>query len=240
MFALAKLLFMGVFINDVFLNQEVKGGISKLLSENPSLVTAAISTIVTVVLVFITWLYLRETKKMREIAYESLQVDASPKVFVSSLEIAHGLNPSTRKLILTPICKIRNVGKTEAKRIEISYKVLFNEETQIEWQIERAPYIFPTQTFKFNAVAFEIILENDEKVAQAKDILERVGKVLLPQNFSPQVSLNLTIKYFDYNDEEQKISYLAVYSWNHAGWGLRIAEEAAEEEETESSESPQD
>lgn len=59
---------------------------------------------------------------MRKIAFKSLQVDASPKVFLSKIDTKQNVNSSEKLLELTPLCWITNVGKTEAKKPEVSYK----------------------------------------------------------------------------------------------------------------------
>jgi hypothetical protein len=219
------------FLEEIFIsNQEEKIRIGKLLSENPSLVTAVITTITTVVLVIITWRYLKETKRMRLIAYRSLQVDASPKVFLSTIRSAYDTNPAERQLIIEPTCYIRNVGKTEAKRIVASYKILFDDETQSEKTIKPAPHIFPTQTVSFTPGKLRIVLD-EQLIAQASETIAQKKKVLFPSNFRPKVLMNLTIKYLDHNEEEQKISYLAEYLWDEGSWGMTIAEEETERPE---------
>jgi len=225
-FAITKLFLVEIFIS----NQEEKIRIGKLLRENPSLVTAVVSTITMVVLAFITWRYLKETKRMRQIAYESLQVDASPKVFLSTMKTAYDTNPSERQLIIEPTCVVKNVGKTEAKRIVISYKVLFDDEIKFEKTIKPAPHLFPTQELSLKAGKLRIRLD-EQLIAQASETIAQKKKVLFPSNFRPKVSMNLSIKYLDHNEEEQLTSCLAEYLWDDGSWGMMVAEEETERPE---------
>ena len=193
-------------------------------SKNPTLFASIVTSIATLVLAIITIFYLGETKKIREIADKAFQVDVSPKVFISNIVTRQLLNTQEKRLQIAAICEITNVGKTEAKNMEISYTILVGEKFQVPGTIEKAPYIFPTQTISFTTHSVGIKL-NEGQVELAKNQLEKDKKITFPQNFDEKINLKIKINYFDHNNKEQSVSYLCDYRWDSTDWGIRIPTE---------------
>ncbi|MHC4740140.1 MAG: hypothetical protein ACYS9Y_14620 [Planctomycetota bacterium] len=108
---------------------------------------AALSTmvlaIVTVVLAFITWLYLCETKKQRLVMEKTISVDVSPMVFIDNVKTEFEMNDNKKCLDVKTLFVIKNSGKTEARNIQFSYILTYKNGKEIRNSAIPFQYLFP-------------------------------------------------------------------------------------------------
>ncbi|MGA2534215.1 MAG: hypothetical protein ABSG19_14405 [Candidatus Aminicenantales bacterium] len=177
--------------------------------------------IATLGLAIITYFYLRETKKMRDVASDSLRIDAAPKIFIQSINTHRDFDKQAKKLFVNATIRINNVGKTEAKNIKIFYEIKIGGSLQIPRQVDTAPHIFPSQsvTFKTLPVFFEL---NDKDLQIAGEHLEKKEKMLFPPAPRPAFLLLIKIEYIGYKDEPAAVSYLCEYDWECGDWAMSI------------------
>jgi len=120
----------------------------KWFQQNHSLVL----TFATVVLAFITFFYLLETKSIRRIAERTFLIDTNPKVFLQEITPKPRLNESIKSIEVSLIFKIKNAGKTEARDVAVDYQIQSEETneqktktTTIEGTVGPLQYLFPSQ-----------------------------------------------------------------------------------------------
>jgi hypothetical protein len=190
--------------------------------ENLSLETkfqVAVTTTITGILAYITFLYMRETKRMRKIAERALDIDVAPLVFMQKIDSTEILDEMNKKLTLYEILYVTNVGKSPAYDIEVSYR-LVSEPVQFSWEHITSPHLYPTQVALFYVIPFSFTLTDRE----VEEIKNRMGKphalVLFPMRSKPSFEIELKIKYLSLNNKQQQISYLCNYLWDSNRWGI--------------------
>jgi hypothetical protein len=188
-------------------------------------IQAAVTTTVTAGLAFITFLYMQETRRMRIIASDSLKIDAAPKLFIHSIATHRNLDSQAKKLFINATIRINNVGKTEARNVNIFYEIRIGGNLQIPKQIETAPYIFPSQSVacKTLPVYFEL---NDRETQIAGEKLEKKEKILFPPPLKPTFFLLIKIEYTGFKGEADAVSYLCEYDWACGDWAMSIPQAA--------------
>ncbi|MGB9004938.1 MAG: hypothetical protein WCB96_04360 [Candidatus Aminicenantales bacterium] len=190
--------------------------------------SAIILSIVTVIsyvaLAIITFFYMKETRRIREIAVEDLKIGASPQVFVSNIGTFQTLDEEKKKIAIQAIIQITNTGRTEATNVIIKYKLLIAEHIQIPWESQEAPYIFPNQSLLFNSLSYAIDL-NEEDTKSAKSQLENNKKISFRPETKPKYEMEIKIEYFGYQKEKKILSWLCDYRWDGINWGMRILKE---------------
>ena len=77
-----------------------------------------ISTIAMCILAFVTYLYLKETKNIRQIYENNFYYELSPKAFLEDVKSIYNLNEKKRSLEFFTTLWFKNTGKTEAFNFE--------------------------------------------------------------------------------------------------------------------------
>lgn len=158
-----------------------------------------INTFSTVTLAVITFFYLLETSKIRHISEKALTLDLSPKVYIDTFKSDVNFNHLTNNFDIISLAVLKNVGRTEATNITISYNVKLGKMTAEE-KIETLQFLFPGQTVQLaiNVISVPIdqaLLSKIQEYRKAKKLIDlsiitQVPKILLPIN----------IKYTDVNN----------------------------------------
>ncbi len=182
------------------------------LSESSSLVLA----IATLVLVIITFFYLRETRLIRKVADKSFRVETSPKVFLESILCTPHLNYAEKKIEVRATLKIKNVGKTEAKNFVAVY-TLSSGRMKMEDKIGPIPYLFPSQGVVYQTKMLDVAL-NDQQLAVAKEAMDTKKALIVPENFAPPIFLGLSLRYLDHEGKEQNLPYKCKYIFHTNSW----------------------
>ncbi len=190
----------------------------KFLSENSEFVL----TIVTLALVIITFIYLRETRLMRKIADKTFKTETAPKVFLENIKSFPQLNEKKREIEVTAVFKIKNVGKTEAKNFVGDYS-LSSGKGKIEGKIGPVTYLFPTQGYQYETKMLGVSL-NKQNFAIAKEALEKKKPLIVPEDFGTPIYLDLNLKYIDHEGKEQNLPYKLKYIFHANAW-IFIVEE---------------
>lgn len=211
--------------------------ICKFVKENPTLVTAFLTALGTIALSIITGLYLFETKKMRvetkkmrEIAYKTLKVDLSPKIFIDRIETERNLNESNKILEIMPVYVLENVGKSEATDVKLATKVMQGEKITDFSKFESGPDIYPTQEIEYRR-SLILIKINDEYLDLMKKILNREITDFKETYWLPRIAdkeshpvkIYITIKYLDHEKKECGFTNVFRYHMGRNYWS-RIKE----------------
>jgi len=190
-----------------------------------------ITAIGSIVLVIVTFLYLLETKKMRDISSLALKIDSSPMVFIHKIHTQQTLDEPKKKLIIQENFIIKNTGKMEARNINIKYKILIGKQVQVPGELKDFPYIFPTQEIAFDSVPVFIELNNEE-IQISKGQIQNGKAIFFRPETKPKLEMEIEIYYQGFKDEPQRIPYLCQYHWDSAKWGMMVLskkEEASNE-----------
>lgn len=183
-----------------------------------------IQAIVTVILAYITFLYMRETKRMRKIAERALDIEAAPLVFMQKVDSNKILDENNKKLTLYEVLHITNVGKSPAYDLKVEYR-LVSDPVEFSWQYEASPHLYPSEEVLFYVIPFSFDLSDKE----VKEIGNRMGKpyalALFPMEPKPSFEIELKIKYLGLNRKPEQVSYLCAYKWDSNMWGLTTLQE---------------
>ena len=182
---------------------------------------AIITALATIVLTRVTYLYLKETQKMRTIAYETLSVDASPKVFIKTINTFQEFDEQVERINIRETIEMANVGKTEAKNIKVSYKILLGGIIQVPWELTQAPHIFPSQRVFFDIIPVGVSLTDQETAQVKKNVQEKKLSLFMPFT-KPKIEIQINIDFLGYKDMPQCVSYSCVYRWDANNWALNI------------------
>jgi hypothetical protein len=180
-----------------------------------------ITAIGSIALVIVTCLYLNETRRMRDIAALALKVDSSPKVFISAMFPYQPLDESNKRLIMYTKFVIKNTGNTEARNINIKYKIIKDEQVQVFKELKETPYIFPTQEIAFDSIPIFIEL-NDKEIQTSKEQIKNGEDILFPRGAKPKLEMEIEISYRGFKDEPQRIPYLCEYQWDSCKWVIMV------------------
>ena len=183
--------------------------IYKFLKENPILITAFLTALGTIALSIITGLYLFETKKMREIAYKTLKVDLSPKIFIDRIETERNLNESNKILEIMPVYVLKNIGKSEATNVKVATKVMQGGKITDFSKFESGPDIYPTQEIEYRRSLIFINIK-DKYLDLIKNILDQEITDFKETYWLPSfadkeshpVKIYIIIKYLDHEKKE--------------------------------------
>lgn len=186
--------------------------VNKFLPLVVSIITAFATLmlfIATFILAMITFSYLTETKKMREIAYKTLKIDLSPKIFIDRIETERNLNESNKILEIMPVYVLKNVGKSEATDVKLATKVVQGGKITDFSKFESGPDIYPTQEIEYRR-SLILININDEYLDLMKKILnqeiidfkETYWLPRITDKESYPVKIYITIKYLDHEKKE--------------------------------------
>lgn len=132
--------------------------ISSWLENNSAMVT----TIATVVLALLTFLYLRETWKQRVLTERAVWVQTSPKVFIKKIESRVNPDYDTNELVVHSTIIFTNCGKTEAKNVVWFYTIKQDEQELVKRDKRRAPHIYPEQNCGTDITDFRIKLKPEQ------------------------------------------------------------------------------
>lgn len=186
-----------------------------------------ISAISTGVLAVITYYYMRETKAMRNIADLAFQLDVSPKVFISDMSPDIKLNSAEKKIEIATQCELKNVGKTEAKKIQASYLLSVDSVVAEQKSFKScakskiAPSIFPSQAVSFRTEKIFVVLK-EEYFEAARNQYDKEKRITFASETMPHIGLEVRIEFLDHNNSKQGVSYLCTYKWDSITWGMEV------------------
>ena len=196
-----------------------------------AIILPIITAIGSIALVIVTYLYLRETRRMRDISAQALTIDSSPMVFIDAIETHLLLDEPKKGLQIQARIVLKNTGKTEARTIMLKYKIILGERIQVPWKLQETPYIFPTQEITFNTDHVFIDL-NDKEIQNAIEQVQSGKSILFPSETKPKLKIEIEVNYRGFGDEPQRIPYLCEYLWDLGKWDLLVLpkkEEASHE-----------
>jgi len=170
----------------------------------------------TLALAIITFFYLRETSKIRRISEKALQLDLEPKIFIENISSEVKPDYNKNSLEVSAIIKIKNAGKIEGIQFQAPY-TLSSGNIKIEGVIGPVPYLFTTQgiTYQTKFMSIDISKENMEIVKQSLQVKK---PLIVPENFVPPVSLDISLNYLDKQNKEYKIPYSWTYLFHKNEW----------------------
>ncbi len=195
-------------------------GIFKFFGSNPTMIVAIFTALGTIALAVATWLYLKQTRRMVDIIHKSYHVDFSPKVFISGIKTERTISIKERKFGIKPICEITNLGKTEAKKPEVAYKISWGD-LEIKKKIKPASYLYPTQKAFFDTGVLWRSL-GDKDIEVAKQAFDSKIKPLIPKEFAPPILLDIKLKYLDHEDKKQERPFNFSYNWDSDTWSIYL------------------
>jgi hypothetical protein len=184
--------------------------------------SAVIIAIATIVLVFITYFYLRETRLIREIADKSFLLENSPKVFVSKISANAKLNKDKKKIEITAAIKIKNVGKTEAKDLVCSY-TFSQSKIKMEETVGPMDYLYPTHQVQYSTKMLDIIL-NEQQYEIAQEAIEKKATLRVSEDFLKPVYLTVNLRFFDQEGNETKRDFKFKYLFHLNDWVVNTEE----------------
>lgn len=179
-------------------------------------ISPLILAISTIVLVVITYCYLRETKLIRIVAQKSLQLESAPNVFIENVRSERKFNYEEKKLKLFTISTITNSGITKAKKLTGIYE-LFSGNNQIKYTIGPFAYLSPKQKYNYESKVLEINL-SDENASIIQQAIDSGRNFIAPEGFIPEINFKINLKYYDLNNEEYNDEYNLKYVFNKDIW----------------------
>jgi len=172
---------------------------------------AYITCISTAALAILTGIYIFYTHKIADVAEKALLIDTSPKVFLQDIDFKRSLNRSEKKINVSAVLKITNVGKTEAREFKCTY-TMSSGKVRIEDELKPMPYIFPTQRLEYNTKIFSVSL-SEEEFSAAEEAMEKKIPYLPEKQI--EVLLNLNLQYVDNDGKQRDVPYKIGYSFNN-------------------------
>ena len=175
---------------------------------------AFILAVATLLLVLVTYHYLRETKKIRKIAEKSFELDSGPKVFLAEITPVPRLDNTKKSIYVTLVLKVKNVGRTEAKEINMDYIFSYekdnNKKITVEGSIDSIQYIFPTQEVAKETKMLSLVLD-DKNFSIVKAAKEQNKPVIPRKGLVPPIYFKLTLSYLNQNNERISCPYKYKY-----------------------------
>lgn len=180
-------------------------------------ISAYISTIAMCILVYVTFLYLKETKNIRKVYEKSFYYEISPKAFLEDVNSTVQLNDKKRSLEFFTTLRFKNTGKTEAFKFEHEYSFISGN-ISMKGKFGPMPYLHPGRGIKTETKLFDLSLKDDNLfnfIKKAKDENKPINIANL--NFPP-ISLNVTVRYLDQNKKLIKYQYTFEYQLEKNIW----------------------
>ena len=161
----------------------------------------------TVILAIITYFYLVETRSLRKIAEQSFIHDTSPKVFINGIISTRKLNVARRRIEVTSVFKITNIGKTEAKDLT-GHWTISSGKSQFEDNFGPIQYFFPGQETNYKTKMLTVGL-NKKQFEAAKKAIE--SKLKYSDKLPTKIYFKIKLSYL--NQIGKQISYTFNYEY---------------------------
>lgn len=192
--------------------ETIKSSETVLISQKILIAATVAVAAATVFLAYATFRYLN-------VAQESLKFEKSPQVFLASdITSKPLLDHDNKRILVTPIIRIKNGGRGKANNIRISFVLKTSQET-VEDTLKLFPYLFPDQTASFPLGRFAFPLS--EQTYQAlKEMPEKKFPEVIPEDYEESLQLEFTIFSESENGALEPIHYKAKYTLHSNEWTL--------------------
>jgi hypothetical protein len=169
------------------------------------------------ILAFITYLYLNETIKIRKMYEKSFDYEHSPKVFLREVNSKIHLDEQKRSLVYLTTIDIKNTGKSSALNFECEYS-FESGSIKKEEKFEQLAYLHPEQGIKIETKFLGITLKDDNAYNMAKKLIKEDKPIVITTPQLPPVSLNVTLKYLNQNNDQIEHKYALEHLPNKNIW----------------------
>lgn len=172
--------------------------------------------VLTLGLLIVTYLYLRETASIRKTAEKSLQIETCPKVFISSITSRPRFIASMRQIEITVFVQIKNAGKTEAKNVILNYNLSLGK-VQMKDKIGPIPHIFPDQSLTYSTKVMSLNLDK-KNLLVVKEALREKKSISIKGELQNPIILEMNLKYPNKEGVDENISYKFKYLIRNNAW----------------------
>ena len=159
-------------------------------------------------LVGITFFYLLETRELRKLGERSFLFENKPKVYIEPIKIGWSLDENRDALQSTNIIRVKNVGKTEALNLRVIYRFITRGVSE-DFKTINIVKLYSDQSFRFDH-KFGVNIEHSvyEKIKKAKEVKQEIS---FKEGFIPQINLEISLKFLDFDDNEYEEEFNFVY-----------------------------
>lgn len=174
-------------------------------------------TFATIALVFITFLYLVETRKQRRLLERTVAVDTQPKVFIKTLVTEAKPDFENSRIIIHTKLVLSNCGKTEARSIHWSYVVSQGNQVKKEGTFGPFQYLYPGQIATASIENLRFTLPKDE-MEIVKEAVELKKPIVVSGNLQKPVLLDIELVYENLDGQLVTVPYKFRYLFPMNAW----------------------
>ena len=176
-----------------------------------------ISAITMIILAFITYLYLNETKKIRKMYEKTFDYEHSPKVFLRDVNSKLQLDDQKRSLVYLTTLKFKNTGKSSALNFEYKYSFVSGN-LKKEEKFAPLAYLHPEQGIRIEVTFLGVPLKDDDSYNIAKKLINEGKSIVIAAPQLPSVFLNVTLKYRTQDNNKIEHKYALEHIPNKNIW----------------------
>ncbi len=181
------------------------------------LISTIVVTLATVFLAVTTFLYLRETKKLRILTHKAVSVDTSPKVFIKTIKGKMKPRFDANSIEINSSIIFTNCGKTETRNVRWSYVIDSEGAEKIEEAKGPYQYLFPSQTISYTIETFKFLM-SQEQMEVVKKAVELDKSISIKNDLFRPVFLEINLEYEDLDGAEKKYPYSFKYIFSKNMW----------------------
>lgn len=175
-----------------------------------------INAIAMCILAIITFFYLKETKKIRQVYEKAFDYEHSPKVFLHDVNSKVQLDEQKKSLVYLTTLKFKNAGKSSALNFEYKYSFVSGS-LKKEEKFEQLAYLHPEQGIRIEATFLGVRLD-DDSYNIVKKLLNEGKPIVIATPQLPSVFLNVTLRYLDQNNNQIEHKYTLEHLPNKNIW----------------------
>ena len=159
-------------------------------------------------LVGITFFYLLETRELRKLGERSFLFENKPKVYIEPIKISWSLVEKRDALQSANIIRVKNVGKTEALKLRVSYRFT-TEGVSEDARTINIEKLYSDQSIRFDH-KFGVNIEHSvyEILKKAKEAKQEIS---FKEGFISRINLEISLNFLDFDENEYEEEFKFIY-----------------------------